>query len=93
MIKKELVDRIRSETKVPERVAQDSVETILSMMKATLARHERIELRGLGTFRVQRKKTGIGRNPKTGIPIVIKPGKTVKFRVGSEIRQTLVTEE
>jgi len=35
-------------------------------MKNSLARGNRIELRGFGVFNVRPRKTGIGRNPRTG---------------------------
>jgi nucleoid DNA-binding protein len=50
------------------------------------ARH--IELRGFGIFNVRPRKTGIGRNPRTGAEVAIPPGKAVRFKPGKEL-QTL----
>ncbi len=51
-------------------------------LKLALARGDRIELRGFGIFSVRPRKTGIGRNPRTGAEAVIPPGKVVPGRVG-----------
>ena len=57
-------------------------------MKHALTKGERIELRGFGVFTVRPRKTGIGRNPRTGAEVSIAPGKAVRFKPGKEL-QTL----
>ena len=44
--------------------------------------------RGFGIFNVRPRKTGIGRNPRTGAEVAIPPGKAVRFKPGKEL-QTL----
>jgi DNA-binding protein HU-beta len=51
-----------------------------------LERGERIELRGFGIFNVRPRKTGIGRNPRTGAEVAIPPGKAVRFKPGKELQ-------
>jgi len=48
--------------------------------------HDRIELRGFGVFNVRPRKTGIGRNPRTGAEVSIPPGKAVRFKPGKELQ-------
>ena len=43
------------------------------------------DLRGFGVFTVKPRKTGIGRNPRTGAEVTIAPGKAVRFRPGKEL--------
>jgi DNA-binding protein HU-beta len=45
-------------------------------------------LRRFGVFNVRPRKTGIGRNPRTGQEVSIPPGKAVRFKPGKEL-QTL----
>ena len=47
---------------------------------------DRIELRGFGVFNVRPRKTGIGRNPRTGAEVNIPPGKAVRFKPGKELQ-------
>ena len=41
--------------------------------------------RGFGVFSVRARKTGIGRNPRTGTEVSITPGKAVRFKPGKEL--------
>ena len=61
---------------------------IFGKMKRALEQGDRIELRGFGVFTVKPRKTGIGRNPRTGAEVSIPPGKAVRFKPGKEL-QTL----
>ena len=46
----------------------------------------RIELRGFGVFNIKPRKTGIGRNPRTGEEVRIPPGKAVRFKPGKKLQ-------
>jgi len=54
-------------------------------MKKALGEGDRIELRGFGVFTVKPRKTGVGRNPRTGAEVTIAPGKAVRFKPGKEL--------
>ena len=56
------------------------------MMKRSMGRGERIELRGFGVFNVRPRKTGVGRNPRTGEVALIPPGKAVRFKPGKDLQ-------
>ena len=55
-------------------------------LKQALGRGQRIELRRFGVFSVKPRKTGIGRNPRTGEEVNIPPGKAVRFKPGKELQ-------
>ena len=65
-----------------------AVETVFDSLKKALAEGDRIELRGFGVFNVKARKTGVGRNPRTGEEVTIQPGRAVRFKPGKEL-QTL----
>jgi DNA-binding protein HU-beta len=54
-------------------------------MKSALTQGDRIELRGFGVFTVKPRKTGVGRNPRTGAEVSIAPGRAVRFKPGKEL--------
>ena len=85
MIKQDLVQKIVERTGLPRSKAEASVDTIFESMKQALASGDRIELRGFGVFNVRPRKTGIGRNPRTGAEVTIAPGKAVRFKPGKEL--------
>ena len=88
MIKLDIVNAVVTKTGVSRTKAEQAVETVFDAMKNALGKGERIELRRFGVFNVRPRKTGIGRNPRTGQEVSIPPGKAVRFKPGKEL-QTL----
>ncbi len=88
MIKLDIVNEVVDHTGITKTKAEIAVEAVFEAMKKALARGDRIELRGFGVFNVKPRKTGIGRNPRTGAEVSIPPGKAVRFKPGKEL-QTL----
>ncbi len=86
MIKLDIVNEVVGRTGITKTKAEIAVETIFESMKKALAKGDRIELRGFGVFTVRRRKTGIGRNPRTGAEVSIPPGKAVRFKPGKELQ-------
>jgi DNA-binding protein HU-beta len=82
----DIVNQVVSRTGVSKSKAELAVETVFEAMKRALERGERIELRGFGVFNVRPRKTGIGRNPRTGEEVTIPPGKAVRFKPGKELQ-------
>ncbi len=80
MIKSDLVDNVIEETGLGRHQSGIAVDTILGMLKGAMLRGERIELRGFGVFEIRPRKTGLGRNPRTGEEVQIPPGMTVRFK-------------
>ena len=86
MIKLDIINEVVTRTGVTKTKAEMAVETVFDAMKKALAKGDRIELRGFGVFNVKPRKTGIGRNPRTGQEVSIPPGKAVRFKPGKELQ-------
>jgi DNA-binding protein HU-beta len=86
VIKLDIVNEVVNRTGVTKTKAEVAVETVFDAMKKALERGERIELRGFGVFNVKPRKTGIGRNPRTGAEVTIRPGRAVRFKPGKELQ-------
>lgn len=86
MIKLDIVNEVVNRTGISKTKAELAVETVFESMKKVLAKGNRIELRGFGVFNVKPRKTGIGRNPRTGAEVSIPPGKAVRFKPGKELQ-------
>lgn len=86
MIKLDLVNDVVNRTGITKTKAEIAVETVFESMKKALGKGDRIELRGFGVFNVKPRKTGIGRNPRTGAEVNIQPGKAVRFKPGKELQ-------
>ena len=85
LIKQDIVHQVIERTGLPRTKAEAAVDTVFEGLKQALAAGERIELRGFGVFSVRARKTGIGRNPRTGTEVSITPGKAVRFKPGKEL--------
>jgi DNA-binding protein HU-beta len=64
-------------------IKQDLIQRVVE--RTGLPRTKAEELRGFGVFTVKPRKTGIGRNPRTGAEVSIAPGKAVRFKPGKEL--------
>lgn len=88
MVKQDIVSRVAEQKGITKVKAEIAVDAFFDALKDALRSGERIELRGFGVFLVKPRKSGIGRNPRTGAEVPIPPGKTVRFKPGKEIRFT-----
>ncbi len=85
MIKQDLIQRVVERTGLVRTKAESAVDAIFESMKQALAEGDRIELRGFGVFTVKPRKTGVGRNPRTGAEVTIAPGKAIRFKPGKDL--------
>jgi DNA-binding protein HU-beta len=85
MIKQDIIQQVVERTGLPRNKAEAAVDSIFESLKRALGAGDRIELRGFGVFNVRPRKTGIGRNPRTGTEVTITPGRAVRFKPGKEL--------
>ena len=60
---------------------------MLDLMSDSLAKGQRIEIRGFGSFSLHYRPPRIGRNPKTGEEVHIPAKRTPFFKVGKELKE------
>ena len=85
MIKQDIVARVSAKMGMTK-VRAEAVDCVIDALKNAMKEGERIELRGFGVFVVKPRKSGIGRNPRTGAEVPIPPGKTVRYKPGKDVR-------
>ena len=76
MIKLDIVNAVVAKTNISRTKAEQAVETVFESLKNAMGRGQRIELRKFGVFSVKPRKTGIGRNPRTGEEVSTSPRKS-----------------
>ena len=86
MIKQDIVEEVVHRTGLSKTNAEIAVKAVFETMKRAMERGERIELRGFGVFNIRPRKTGIGRNPRTGEEVILLPGKAVRFKPGKALQ-------
>ena len=92
MNKSGLIELVAEQGKMTKKKAEDVVNLIFDSMIEAMAKGDRIEIRGLGSFVVKEYGAYTGRNPRTGESISVKPKKLPFFKVGKELKER-VNEE
>jgi len=87
MNKLELIQALKDATDLSRTEAAAVVDIFFNEMATSLAKGERVEIRGLCSFFVKEYKSYTGRNPKTGERVKIKPKKLPFFKVGKELKE------
>lgn len=87
MTKSELIESlVRKQVQLGYKDIELAVRTMLDHMAGTLATGQRIEIRGFGSFSLHYRPARVGRNPKSGEPVML-PAKFVPhFKPGKELR-------
>jgi len=89
MIKNDIALEIEKKSEFNRAKSLLIVEAILESLKEALAKNQKIEIRGFGSFKVVAKKTGFGRDIRRKKQIKITEGKRIKFRSGQEMKNLL----
>ncbi len=88
MTKSELIARLAENyTQLVAKDAEFAVKTILDEMANALARGQRIEIRGFGSFSLNVRPPRIGRNPKSGDKVMVQEKRVPHFKPGKELRE------
>ena len=88
MTKADLVEQVADAVgpRVTKRECGLVVDAFLDAVKDALARGDRIELRGFGTFKVRHRKARAGRNPRTGEAVDVPPRDVPVFKPSRLLR-------
>ena len=87
MNKSQLVEALAKTENLTIKTAEEIVNTVFKEMENALIRGSRIEIRGLGSFKVKDYTSYNGRNPKTGKIIRVGSKKLPFFKVGRELKE------
>jgi len=88
MTKSELIARLAA--RFPQLVAKDAdyaVKMVIDAMSDALARGDRIEIRGFGSFALNYRPPRVGRNPKSGDKVHVPEKYVPHFKAGKELRE------
>jgi integration host factor subunit beta len=87
MNKSELIEALAERKNLSFKKSEEIINTIFDSMADALRGGERIEIRGFGSFVIKDYKPYVGRNPKTGEAIKVRPKKLPFFKVGKELKE------
>ena len=89
MNRKELIAALAAKTSVTKADADRQVLALIEIISKTLEEGDKINLNGFGIFEVRERAARIGRNPRTGETIRIKPARVPAFKAGTSLKATL----
>ncbi|HMN94914.1 MAG TPA: HU family DNA-binding protein [Phycisphaerales bacterium] len=87
--KKELIDRIATGTNQKRAAVKKTVQAFLDAVIGELAAGKRLELRDFGVFEIRERRARLAQNPKTLERVQVPPKKTVKFKVGRLMKESV----
>ena len=89
MNKTELIAAIAEKTELSKKDAEKALKAFTDVVAEELAKGEKIQLVGFGTFEVAERPAREGRNPRTGEPMPIAASKAPKFKAGKALKDTV----
>ncbi|MDP1421877.1 HU family DNA-binding protein [Peribacillus simplex] len=89
MNKTDLVNTVATQAELTKGDAKKAVDALFEAISNTLAKEEKIQVVGFGTFEVRDRAARTGRNPQTGEEIQIAASKVPAFKPGKELKEAV----
>ncbi len=89
MTKTELVAQVAEKADLTKKDAEKAVNAVVDSIKETLAKGEKIQLVGFGTFEVRERAAREGINPQTKKKITIPASKVPAFKAGGPLKDAV----
>ncbi|MBV1865599.1 MAG: integration host factor subunit alpha [Rhodobacteraceae bacterium] len=87
----DLSESVFREVGLSRNESADLVETVLNHISDALVSGENVKISSFGTFSIRDKAERIGRNPKTGQEVPIKPRRVLTFRPSHLMKDRVAT--
>ena len=89
MNKADLVSAVAEKTNMSKKDAEKAVSAVFSAIEETLAKNEKVQLVGFGTFEVKERAERIGRNPQTREEMKIPASRVPGFKAGKALKDAV----
>jgi len=90
MTRSDLVEELAARfAQLTHRDAELAVKTVLDAMSDALVKGHRIEIRGFGSFSINRRPPRVGRNPRSGESVQIPEKRVPHFKPGKALREAV----
>lgn len=74
---------------MPKKDAEKAVNAVFASIEEALAKGDKVQLVGFGTFEVRERAARTGRNPQTGEEIQIAASRVPAFRAGKALKDSV----
>jgi integration host factor subunit alpha len=89
LTKDEIVKSLAKENGFQKKRAIEIVETLLELIKSSLASGDDVLISGFGKFCVKEKRERRGRNPANGEDMMLAARRVVTFRCSGQLREKI----
>jgi len=91
--KTQLIQMLADRTGQSKKDAASYLEALVETLTAQLKKGEKINITGLGIFKVADRKAREGRNPRTGETIQIPASKKLRFTASKVLKEAVVPKK
>lgn len=89
MTKTELIDQVAEKSGLTKKDSGKAVDAVVAAMTQALAKGDKVQLVGFGSFEVRERGARTGRNPQTGASIKIAARKVPVFKAGKALKDAV----
>ena len=89
MNKTELIAAVAEKAGLSKKDADAAVSAVFDAVTAELAKGEKVQLIGFGTFEVRERAAKTGRNPRTGETMTSPASKVPAFKAGAALKNAV----
>ncbi len=87
MNKTELISKVAERAELTKKDTEKVVNEVFDVISEQLAKDDKVQLIGFGTFEVRERAAREGRNPSTGEVIKIEATKVPAFKAGKALKE------
>ena len=87
--KNEIINKISDDAHITKVAAAAAIDSFTQLIVSELVAGEKVSIHGFGTFTVKERAERKGRNPQTGLEMIIPAKKVVGFKSSSKVREAI----
>ena len=87
--KSELTKEVSAKTELKQKDAEKGIDALIESIKENLAKGEKVQIIGFGSFEVRDRAERKGRNPQTGKTLTIPATKVPAFKPGKALKDAV----
>ena len=93
LTKKDIVNLVYMQVGFSKQISENIIEEFFALITKALKNEKKIKISKFGTFTIRKKKSRIGRNPKTKEEKKISERNVVLFKPSKEFKELINTKE
>ena len=89
MNKGELITAMAAKTEMTKKDSENALNAVLDVIAESMAKGEKVQLIGFGTFEAKARPARVARNPRTGDSVKIAACKAPAFKAGKALKDAV----